>query len=77
MPGSDVDVCSKDPGYEVDLVVRTDLLTMTGIWLGDVRFAEALRHREVELRGSSELRRSFPEWLGLSLFAGVERPAHA
>lgn len=75
--GSEVDVCWKDPGYEVDLVVRTDLPTMTGIWRGEVRFAEALRHHEVELRGPAQLRRSFPEWLGLSLFAGVERPAHA
>lgn len=73
----DVDLCWKDPGHEVDLVVRTDLRTMTAIWRGDVRYAEALRHQDVELRGPAELRRSFPEWLGLSLFAGVERPSPA
>ncbi len=74
-PASEVDLCWKDPGYEVDLAVETDVETMTGIWVGDLRFAEVLRRGEVELRGPRELRRSFPEWLGLSLFAGVEKPA--
>lgn len=70
-----VDLCWKDPGHEVDLVVETDLGTMTGIWVGDFRFSEILRRGEIDLRGPAELRRSFPKWLGLSLFAGVERPA--
>lgn len=72
--GGQVDLCWKDPGYEVDLVVEVDLATMTGIWVGDFRFAEILRRGEITLRGPTELRRSFPEWLGLSLFAGVETP---
>lgn len=76
-PERTVDVCWKDPGHPVDLVVRTDVRTMTGIWMGDFRFAEALRRGEVELEGPSRLRRSFPEWLGLSLFAGVEAPRGA
>ena len=70
----EVDLCVKDPGYEVDLEVVTDVATMTGVWVGDLRFAEVLRRGDVELRGSPQLRRSFPEWLGLSLFAGVEMP---
>lgn len=71
----DVDLCWKDPGFDVDLEVETDVATMTGVWVGDLRFAEILRRGDVELRGPVELRRSFPEWLGLSLFAGVERVA--
>lgn len=71
----DVDLCWQDPGYAVDLVVEADLATMTGIWVGDYRYEEVLKRREVELRGPAALRRSFPEWLGLSLFAGVARPA--
>lgn len=71
----EVDLCWKDPGHEVDLMVEADLATMTGIWVGDYRFSEILRRGEVELRGPTSLRRSFPGWLGLSLFAGVEQPA--
>ena len=71
----EVDLCRKDPGYEVDLRVETDVATLTGIWVGDIRLAEALRRRGVKLYGDVGIRRSFPEWLGLSLFAGVEEPS--
>lgn len=71
----EVDLCVRDPGHPVDLEVETDLATMTGVWRGDVRYAEALRRREVRLRGPAKLRRSFPKWLGFSLFADVEMPA--
>jgi DNA-binding HxlR family transcriptional regulator len=70
----EVDLCVTDPGHPVDLTVHADLPTMTGIWMGNIRYAEALRRKEIRLRGPAELRRSFPNWLGLSLFAGVERP---
>lgn len=71
---AEVDLCWKDPGYDVDLDVVTDLRTMTSVWRGDERFAEALRRQDLTMRGPEGLRRSFPEWLGLSMFAGVERP---
>lgn len=70
--GDDVDLCRKDPGHSVDLRVVTDLRTMTAVWRGDERYAEALRRGDIGVRGPERLRRSFPEWLGLSLFAGVE-----
>lgn len=69
---AEVDLCRQDPGHSVDLHVATDLRTMTGIWRGDERYAEALRRGEIRVRGPEKLRRSFPEWLGLSLFAAVE-----
>jgi len=71
----DVDLCVKDPGHPVDLTVHTDLPTMTGIWMGNISYAEALRRREIRLQGPTALRRSFPDWLGLSLFAGVDGPS--
>jgi len=72
---AEVDLCVKDPGHNVDLTVRADLPIMTGIWMGNIRYAEALRRKEIRLRGPTDLRRSFPNWLGLSLFAGVESPS--
>jgi hypothetical protein len=48
---------------------------MTRVWRGDVRFAVALRRHGLRLRGPAPLRRSFPEWLGYSVFAAAERPA--
>ncbi len=71
----EADLCVKDPGHPVDLEVYTDVLTLTQIWMGDVRFGDALSHEAIRLRGPSQLRRAFPEWLQLSSLAKVERPA--
>lgn len=30
---NDVDVCVKDPGYEVDLLIASDLRTLTAVWM--------------------------------------------
>jgi len=76
-PEGEVELCRQDPGYPVDLTVRTDVRTMTDIWMGRARFSEVLRRREIAFRGPTALRRSFPDWLGLSMFAGVEPGAPA
>ncbi len=33
-PGQETDLCSVDPGFDVDLYVTTDLRTMTEVWMG-------------------------------------------
>ncbi|HKQ65795.1 MAG TPA: helix-turn-helix domain-containing protein [Methylomirabilota bacterium] len=73
----DIDVCLKDPGYGVDLVVAADLGTFTRVWLGDVSFDQAVRSRRISLEGPRELVRAFPGWLLLSHYAGVARPRPA
>lgn len=70
------DLCLRDPGYPVDLEVETDVLTLTKVWMGDLHFGQALRHEAIRVYGPTSLRRAFPEWLGLSLFASVGRPDH-
>ncbi|HSM15344.1 MAG TPA: helix-turn-helix domain-containing protein [Thermoanaerobaculia bacterium] len=69
-----VDVCARDPGFEVDLDVEADLATMARVWLGDLTFEQALRSRKLRLDGSRELTRAFPAWWRLSRFADVPRP---
>lgn len=68
-----VDICLKDPGFEVDLYIAVDLATLTGIWLGDIPLERAIRRRALELGGSPPLRRQFQHWLQLSPFAHVKR----
>jgi DNA-binding HxlR family transcriptional regulator len=70
----DVDVCLKDPGFEIDLAVDADLLALTKAWMGDLRLADAMRAGLVRVEGPSALVRAFPGWLALSGFADVERP---
>jgi DNA-binding HxlR family transcriptional regulator len=73
----DVDVCLKDPGFEVDLAVDADLEALTRVWMGDMSLPAALREGLIRPDGPRELVRAFPSWFGLSPFAGVERPAGA
>lgn len=68
-----VDLCLEDRDLDVDLRIVTDVRTMTSIWLGDARFSRALERRKIRMLGPRELRRAFPGWLGLGMFAEVER----
>ena len=70
----EAEICLTDPGHEVDLRVRTHVRTLTRVWMGDADLGGALRAGEIELSGPSHLRRAFPAWLELNLFADV-RPA--
>ncbi len=72
-PGAEVDLCSVDPGFEVDLFVTTDLRTMTAIWMGldTVRAAQA--DQRLMLIGDKKLAADMQNWLGLSYFAGERK----
>ena len=71
------DVCLKDPGYEVDLVVHAEARAMARVWAGAITFAQAVREGGIRTEGPRELVRAFPTWLLLSHFAHVDRPARA
>lgn len=67
---------STDPGFGVDVTVRSDPQTLTAVWVGDLGLSAALSRRSIELEGPRQLVRSFPKWFGLHpLYATVEHPA--
>ena len=68
-PNAGVDLCSIDPGFDVDLYVSTDLRTMTAIWMGLDEVRSALRAERMLLTGDRQLATSMQTWLGLSPFA--------
>ena len=72
-PGKDVDVCSVDPGNDVDLYVTVDLRTMTEIWMGLKSVGSAMENGSMTLVGNRELEQGMQTWLGLSPFAQIER----
>jgi hypothetical protein len=72
---SEVDLCLRDPGFPVDVVMTADLKTLTRVWMGDVPMAAALHAGSIRLEGPPSLVRAFPTWLRLSSFARVERVA--
>lgn len=73
--GGDTELCSIDPGFDVDLYVSSDLKTMTAIWMGHDTVRAALAQKRLHLTGESALAGNMQSWLGLSPFAKVERLA--
>jgi DNA-binding HxlR family transcriptional regulator len=68
-PGTGVDLCKIDPGFDVDLYVSADLRSMTAIWLGLDTVRAAVASQRMVLTGSRQLASSMQTWLGLSPFA--------
>ena len=68
----DVDVCLKDPGYEVDLHILTDVKTLTGMWMGDISLSQAIRTKLITVTGSRDLKGGMSTWLGTNYFADVK-----
>jgi len=67
-----VDLCVTDPRFDVDLYVTTDVRTMTEVWNGDIPISGAIDHGKIDLHGPNPLRKAFPSWLQLNLFAGID-----
>jgi len=74
-PEAEVDLCSVDPGFDVDLYVSTDLRTMTAIWLGLENVRAAVNAGRLLLTGDRQLARDMQSWLGLSVFASTQKLA--
>jgi DNA-binding HxlR family transcriptional regulator len=71
----EADLCLSDPGFGIDVSVRSDPKSLTAVWMGDIGLAQAIRTGAVELEGNRQLVRSMPKWFGLHpLAATVEHP---
>jgi DNA-binding HxlR family transcriptional regulator len=67
--GGVAELCSVDPGYEVDLYVRAVLRSMTAVWMGISTLKAEIEAGDIVLTGDKVLARSMQTWLGLSPFA--------
>lgn len=74
-PKESVDLCSIDPGFDVDLYVSVDLRTMTAIWMGLDTVRAAIANRRMMLTGDRQLATAMQSWLGLSPFAKEQKLA--
>lgn len=72
-PAGEVDLCSVDPGFEVNLYVNAELRAMTEVWLGIRSLAAVLRDGRVSLVGDRSVEQAMPLWLGLSPLAKAAR----
>ncbi len=67
----EVDLCTENPGKEVDLYINTRVRTMVEVWSGDLDLKVALREKQVRTHGNMHLARTMPDWLGICLYADV------
>lgn len=68
-----VDVCVKPPGFDEDMTVETDVRTLAEVWRGIRPLRRALADGRIRVKGPCALKRKFPDWLLLSVFAGTKR----
>ncbi len=67
----EAEVCMKPPGFDEDLVVTTDVETLTRWHTGLLSFDDARRSGRFDIEGPRALVRAFPGWNWLSRFAEV------
>lgn len=68
-----VDMCLTHPGYDVDLLIRSDLRLFVECWRGIRSITGEIRAGRLKLDGPAKLRRQFPGWLLLHPAAQYQR----
>jgi DNA-binding HxlR family transcriptional regulator len=74
--GKEVDLCTENPGKEVDLYINSGVRDMVKVWRGDLTLRKALREKLVRTQGNKYLIRSMPDWLGICLYADIKPVQH-
>lgn len=64
-----IEVCEKNPGYDIDVYFNSTVRTMTDVWLGHRTYRDAIRSDELTIVGDSGLTRSVGKWLTCTLFS--------
>lgn len=75
-PG-DVSVCLTDPGFEVSVVLHSDVATLYDVWLGRLDYDTAVREGRVTVTGRPGLVSTARSWLRLSPVADIVSAAGA
>lgn len=71
----EVDLCYRDPGYFVDMQVRSDVLTLVEIWLGHTEIGHAIAAGRLVVDGSPPDEIAFRSWFTGGPFAPAGREA--
>ncbi|MBT6033056.1 MAG: helix-turn-helix transcriptional regulator [Kordiimonadaceae bacterium] len=68
-----VDVCVKPPGFESDLIVKTEIKTLAEVWRGIRPLKTELTSGRIKLSGNENIKKQFPNWLLFSIFAKFKK----
>ena len=67
----EVDVCTENPGKDVDLYVNTTLRNLVEIWEGDIEIKAAQQQKLIKTQGNKRLANTMSDWLGICLYADI------
>lgn len=68
-----VDMYLKNPGYNVDLKISSDLRRFVEAWRGFRQLRDEIANGQISVEGPAELCQAFPDWLMLSALATYPR----
>lgn len=71
--GDVVDLCTENPGKDVDLYVNSRVRTIVEVWEGDLDIRTALRNGSIKAHGLRHLIHTMPDWFGVCLYKDVRR----
>lgn len=71
-PGMEVEICSEDPGLEVDLYIETTVAALTAVSTGRAELSREQASGTIFISGDPGLARTAKAWLPRSEYAGVE-----
>ena len=69
--GSKVDLCTNDPGKDVDIYFTSKIKTLAQIWMGENSYKKAIRDGALTLVGNSALTGNITSWMSNSMFADL------
>ena len=70
-PSEGADLCSVDPGFEVDLYISADLKAMTSAWMGWSVMQDEIDAGRITLTGNRAMIDTLSRWMNRSRFAVV------
>lgn len=70
---SNVDACSKDPGYPVDATISGAISDLVAVYLGHATWRDATR-RKLRVDGDRQVTRNLERWLRLDQVVGRDLP---
>lgn len=71
-PGFEPEICTSIPGFDVDLFIETNRVSLLGILLGRTTLARELADGQLFLSGDPVLARTMSRWLKISDYAKFE-----
>lgn len=63
-----VELCLKDPGYDIDVYITGTVRTMHDVWMGERTYRDAIKDGDLDLQGDPTLTRNIRAWLKPSVF---------